>query len=154
MNETLRWVLVIITVIVLVVLLKWARALDVNVVVRVYDGDTIELDDGRTVRLIGVDAPEVDSPYGPEQPFGPESRHYLTKMLLNQKVRVRVGAEQEDKYGRTLGYVYMEEILVNGRIIRDGWARAYRRYPYQERELFMSYEQEARTRGLGIWQKE
>jgi endonuclease YncB( thermonuclease family) len=42
-------------------------------------------------------------------------------------------------------------VLVNGRIIRDGWARAYRKFYHPWRDLFIVYEREARAKRLGMW---
>ncbi len=58
---------------------------------------------------------------------------------------------QVGKYGRTLGYVYLQNTLVNGRIIRDGQARLYRRFAFEYKEQFGYYEAEAKRRGLGLW---
>lgn len=117
----------------------------------VFDGDTIALSDRTVVRLIGVDAPEVNSPYTSEEPFGPQSKAHLSSLVLHRKVSVTVGEPARDRYGRTLAYVYVGDVLVNGRIIRDGWARAYRQFPHPWRDLFIAYEREARSKGLGIW---
>ncbi len=151
MRDSVRWPLVVLVLLVLVVLVEWAKRLDLIEVVKVYDGDTIELKDGTKVRLIGVDAPEVESPYTHAEPGGDQSRDSVKAMLLGQRVRVVQGPQPFDKYGRSLGYVYLGDVLVNGRIIRDGWARAYRRYDYRERELFIAYEKEAQARRLGLW---
>jgi len=126
----------------------------VHLVVHVFDGDTILLDDSRKIRLIGVDAPEVQSPYHDLEPFGEDSKTYLTSLLGNKKVSLTIGDPAKDKYGRTLAYVYSGDVLVNGRIIREGWARAYRRFYHPWRDLFIAYEREARSRGLGMWRDE
>ncbi len=120
-------------------------------VVHVYDGDTIKLDDGRKVRLIGIDAPEVESPYSNAESFGEESKRYLAFLLRGKEVTIKPGWETCDRYGRTLAYVYADNVLVNGRMIRDGWARAYRRFDHEYRDLFIVYEKEAKARGIGIW---
>ncbi|HQI02796.1 MAG TPA: thermonuclease family protein [Deltaproteobacteria bacterium] len=120
-------------------------------VVWVYDGDTIRIDDGRKIRLIGVDAPEVESPYTKEEPYGSLSRKHLNTLLTGKKVFIKVGEEPSDRFGRTLAYVYADDILVNGRMIRDGWARVYMKFDYEYKELFAAYEREARAKGLGIW---
>ena len=122
-----------------------------HVVSVVYDGDTIRLEDGTRVRLIGVDAPEVGSVYRAPEEFGEESKAYLTSLLLGRKVHIAVGDPPRDVYGRTLAYVYLDDVLVNGRIIREGWARAYRVFRHPMRDLFIAYEREARSRGLGMW---
>jgi micrococcal nuclease len=125
-----------------------------HIVMQVFDGDTIMLDDHRKIRLMGVDAPEVQSPYRDEEPYGQESKAYLTSLVLNKKVTLTIGDPPKDKYGRTLAYVNLGDVLVNGRIIRDGWARAYRQFYHPWRDLFMVYEREARAKGLGMWKNQ
>jgi micrococcal nuclease len=152
-KEYVRWPLVVFVILLIVAfLLRWAGRLDVHEVIRVYDGDTIQLDDGRTIRLIGVDAPEVDSPYSKAEPFGEESRAYLQRLLSGKKVSIKVGPTPVDRYGRTLAYVYVGDVLVNGRIIKDGWARAEMRFHHRCRDLFAAYEKEARAKRIGMWE--
>jgi micrococcal nuclease len=122
-------------------------------VVRVYDGDTIQIEDGRKIRLIGVDAPEVESPYTKEEPYGSLSRKYLNGLLAGKKVLIIVGKEPFDRFGRTLAYVYADDVLINGRIIRDGWARVYMRFDFEYKDLFTAYEKEARAKSVGVWQR-
>jgi micrococcal nuclease len=140
-------------IVLLVFLLRWAKNLDIHEVIKVYDGDTIQIDDGRNIRLIGVDAPEVSSPYSKEEPFGKESREHLRKLVAGRKVQVRVGAAALDRYGRTLAYIYADDVLINGRIIRDGWAQADVRFDYKNRDLFVAYEKEARAQRIGMWER-
>jgi micrococcal nuclease len=146
-----RWILVVFAVFSLMGFRHWAGESCSHTVTRVIDGDTIRIDDGRKVRLAGVDAPEVDSPYSREEPCGPQSRAYLKALIEGRKVTVKAGREPYDRYGRTLAMVYLDDVLVNGRIIRDGWARAYRRFDYPYKDLFIAYEAEAKARGIGIW---
>ena len=153
----IRRILIPLTSLAIIVVLGICHGLCANkfhTVVTVFDGDTIALDDGRKVRLIGVDAPEVESPYRKREPFGDESRVYLSALILEKKISLVVGDPPKDRYGRTLAYVYMGDVLVNGRIIRDGWAFAYRKFHHQWSDLFLIYEREARSRGIGIWKKE
>ena len=154
MKDYIRWPLVAGTMIVLVVLFHMAKQLDLHEVRRVYDGDTIELDDGRKIRLIGVDAPEVESPYSKAEKYGQASKKHLRKLLNQKKVYIKVGPTTYDKYGRTLAYVYADDVLINGRMIRDGWAQAYIRFNYKYKDLFVAYEKEARAKGIGMWQDE
>jgi micrococcal nuclease len=146
--------LISLTLIVLLFIYHGLCANKFYAVVTVFDGDTIELDDGRKVRLIGVDAPEVESPYRKREPFGDESKAYLSALILEKKISLVVGDPPKDRYGRTLAYVYLGDVLVNGRIIRDGWAFAYRKFHHQWSDLFLVYEREACSRGIGIWKKE
>ncbi len=118
---------------------------------RVFDGDTLLLHDGTRVRLIGVDAPEMDTPYTVREPYGPESKAFLSSLVMDREVRLSCTDPARDKYGRILAYVYAGDVLVNGRMIREGWARAYRQFRHPWRDLFIMYEKEARSQGLGMW---
>lgn len=104
----------------------------------VLDGDTIVLDDcetGETIRLLGVDAPEIEHPDQVEECFGPEAAAYMTDLVLGEYVTLRFDAECTDKYERTLAYVYLppdagsdKEILVNDLVIRQGYAEFYEEF--------------------------
>lgn len=77
----------------------------------VNDGDTITLKDGRLVRLIGVDSPEVDFQYPHlSEPYAEEARHFLQKYLQpGQRLNLSFDKKKLDPYGRTLAYVYTEK---------------------------------------------
>jgi len=120
-------------------------------VVRVMDGETLACDDGRMIRLIGVapfrDVPGDDRAAGAGDP----SKRYLERMIGGRRVRIKPASPVKDQRGRIPAYVYAGEILLNGRMIRDGYALADPDRGYPEHELFESYESQARTSGLGIW---
>ena len=95
-------------------------------VVRVVDGDTIVvLINGvqEKVRLIGVDTPEIFDPRGLAQCFGEEANVFTRSLLDNKVVRLEADASQgdRDKYERLLRYVYLDNTLVNERIISEGY---------------------------------
>lgn len=127
--------------------------------VRVVDGDTIVIEgpDGKraSVRLIGVDTPEVKHPRKPVEPHGPEASAYTKARLVGRKVRlVRDGTAGDfDRYGRTLAYVYVGDECVNETLIREGYGRAYRDYPMSpvERTRYAIVEAHAREAGRGLW---
>ena len=77
-------------------------------VVRVSDGDTLKLQDGRSVRVLGINAPEIAHGKNVGQPFGRESRAAAQALIGASKGKVRLGFEQErhDHYGRLLAHVY------------------------------------------------
>lgn len=154
MKKIIRPPLVAFLIMLLMALISWGKQRDLLEVAKVYDGDTIELKDGRKIRLIGVDAPEVDSPYAKKEPYGEESKAYLSNLLSGKKVSIRVGEDPKDRFGRTLAYVYVGDVLVNGRIIRDGFARVYEKFDYEYKDLFKAYEREAKSRAIGIWKGE
>ena len=79
----------------------------------VIDGDTIRLENGETVRLIGIDAPELS------QPGGEMSRLYLAHLILGRKITLDKGYEDRDKYNRLLRFVCFDNVCVNEEMIRQ-----------------------------------
>ncbi len=115
-------------------------------VVRVADGDTLSVLDGRNrqhkVRLFGIDTPERD------QPHGTRSLRALAELVADRRVGVVV--VETDDYGRTVGNVYLDDRLVNLVMVQGGHAWWYRYYAPHERALEAA-EQQARARGAGLW---
>lgn len=132
-----------------------------SVVVGVADGDTafIEIDGVReTVRLVGIDAPESDGPYREPGCFGAEAAARLRELLPSgERVRVETDPAQDprDRFDRLLGYVFRpgEDRSVNRQLVAEGMARVYvyRADPFSFVEEFRRAEDEARSRGLGLW---
>jgi micrococcal nuclease len=120
--------------------------------VRVVDGDTIELDGGEHVRLIGVDTPESVDPRRPVEPFGKEASAFTRRMAEGKTVRLEFEEETVDTYGRTLAYVYLPDgTLLNREIIRQGYGHAYTRFPFRYEREFVILERQARAAGRGLW---
>ncbi len=88
-------------------------------VTRVIDGDTIEIDNNESVRLLGINTPERGEPYFEQ------ATEFLESLILNETVRLEFGKEEKDKYGRTLGYVFLNDENVNLEIIERGFANFY-----------------------------
>jgi len=129
-------------------------ALDARLV-RVTDGDTISVTLGgkrERVRLIGIDTPETKhSPRGP-QPFADEATDALRGLLGRHPLQLRLDAEERDRYGRLLAYVYANDVFVNEAMVRQGWARALRIPPnVRHAKTFDRLAREARRGRLGIW---
>lgn len=89
-----------------------------RVVVRVVDGDTVELGDGETVRLVGIDTPEVGE-CGYER-----AARRLEQLVLGRQVRLGESDEDRDGYGRLLRYVDAGELDAGLQLIREGLAIA------------------------------
>jgi endonuclease YncB( thermonuclease family) len=122
-------------------------------VTRVLDGDTIVLDIGETVRLIGVDAPETHHPELPVQRFGEESTEFLRRFTEGFECTLEYEPSNiRDQYGRLLAYVFVGDRLANTEIIRRGYAYAYTRFPFRRQAEFIALEREARGRQYGLWQ--
>ncbi|MBA7541590.1 hypothetical protein ES705_33906 [subsurface metagenome] len=121
-------------------------------VVRVLDGDTIILDNGETVRLIGVDAPEIHHPEIPVQRFGEEATEFLRRFAEGFECTLEYEPNNiRDLYGRLLAYVFVGDRLANAEIIRRGYAYAYMRFPFRRQAEFISLEHEAREHQYGLW---
>ncbi len=119
---------------------------------RAVDGDTIVLDGNEKVRLIGVDTPETKDPRKPIQYFGQEAYEFTKSLVEGKKVRLEYDQTKEDKYGRTLAYVYLEDgTFLNAEIIKQGYGFAYTRFPFKYLEEFRQYEREARENERGLW---
>src|SRR4051794_23567305 len=99
-----------------------------GVVTRVVDGDTVHVAVGghdETVRYIGIDTPESVKPGTPVQCFAHAASAANGRLVDGQRVRMRYDAEQRDRYGRLLAYVYRERdgAFVNAELVREGYAR-------------------------------
>jgi endonuclease YncB( thermonuclease family) len=103
-------------------------------VTRVVDGDTIELSDGRSVRIVGIDTPE-------EGACGyPEATSRMEQLVLGKRVRLGESDEDVDRYGRLLRYANVGRIDAGLRQIKSGHAIArydsrdgYGRHPREDR---------------------
>ncbi len=125
------------------------------VVTKVIDGDTIMLENGDTVRYIGVDAPALKKNEGGPQFYSREAAKQNKSLVLMKKVRLEYDVEKKDSKGYLLAYVFVKKTFVNGELVRTGSARAAVKPPNQKyKDLLAKYEQEARDRCVGLWQEE
>lgn len=120
---------------------------------RVVDGDTLKLDGGVRVRLMGIDTPEIAHDGQPDEPWGREAAEWLKQRLTGKRVRLEYDREREDRYGRTLAFVYLGDVLINEEIVREGFGRAETRYPYSSemKRRLTAAEDEARAAGRRMW---
>lgn len=119
------------------------------------DGDTIVLVDGRKVRYIGINAPEVDHPkYNQKaEPFGDDALQFNKSLVLRKQVRLEFDKEKFDQYDRLLAYVFLPNgTFVNLELIRSGYAYYLARKPNDryDRQLLKA-QREAMTAGRGMW---
>jgi micrococcal nuclease len=127
-------------------------------VVEVIDGDTIKVDIGEkieTVRLIGMDTPEIANSYSSrEDYFGPEAAQYAKQLLENRSVYLIPDPMQSnrDKYDRLLRYVFLEDgTLINAKLVAEGYAYNYIYEPFQFMKQFDYLEKQAKEKQLGLW---
>lgn len=159
-----RHTLITLLVLVLVVLggavLRWSAVGTVQAqptgdtqevsVTRVVDGDTIEVspqvEGTEDVRLIGMNTPETD------QPYGPEATEFTTERLEGQDVTLEFDEDPTDQFGRALAYVWLGDELFNETLVREGYAEVATYPPnvkYEDRLL--AAEEGARAASVGIW---
>lgn len=125
----------------------------------VVDGDTLRVRSGRevrTVRLIGIDAPERSHPSKPEEYLADEAAGRLASLCDGKTVRMEGDREETDRHGRLLRYVFLsppDGRLVNLEMVREGYARAYRRFPFSRQAEFQEAEEEAWRKGNGVWRE-
>jgi endonuclease YncB( thermonuclease family) len=117
-------------------------------VVGVSDGDTLTLlvPDGASYRQVKVRLGEIDTPES-RQPYGERAKQTLSDLAYNKPARVVV--QDTDKYGRTVGRVYVGNLDVNAEMIRQGAAWAYRQY--LKDQSLLALEQQAKTAKRGLW---
>lgn len=124
-------------------------------VTRVVDGDTIEVTmNGKNedVRLLLIDTPETVHPQKPVEPFGPEASRFVKEKLEGQNVRIEVGKEERDNYGRLLAYVFLGEETIQEMLLSNGWAAtAYLYNDLQMLEDFHAAQQTAIDAEIGVW---
>lgn len=117
-------------------------------VIYVDDGDTIFLSDGREVRYIGIDTPEVGKYYYLE------ATNKNRELVLGKEVAVEYDQQKIDPYGRHLAYISVGGDLVNLKLVEEGYARAKIFFPDKKySKIFVEAEKKAQTKKIGIWQK-
>jgi len=114
-------------------------------VVGVADGDTVTILTPERqqvkIRLGQIDAPEK------AQPFGQRSKQSLSDLIVGKEVRVKV--ETTDRYGRTVGRIFQDDIDVNLEQVKRGMAWAYRQYLTDK--AFLDAEHTAKAAKIGLW---
>lgn len=127
-------------------------------VLRVIDGDTIQIEGGALVRYIGIDTPElrkrVDQrwKYDPEV-FGLEAKRFNAQLVEGKPIQLEFDVQRQDKYQRLLAYVYVDGVFVNEEMIKQGYARLLTIPPnvkYVER--FRKASKGAKREKRGMWQ--
>ncbi len=117
--------------------------------VRVIDGDTIDVELGgliRRVRYIGINAPER------EQPFYAEATEANRRLVEGKPLLLVRDVSETDRYGRLLRYVIAGKVFVNLALVREGYAQVHTAPPDVScAAAFIKAEREARAAGRGLW---
>ncbi len=126
-------------------------------VVRVIDGDTIQVccvfGDRVTVRYVGIDTPETHHPMKGVERAGKEASEANRKLVDGKTVTLEFDVQEQDRYGRLLAYVYLEEgTFVNAWLVEKGYAAVMTIPPNVKHEgLFLKLQREAREQRRGLW---
>ena len=120
-------------------------------VVRIADGDTVTVLDTSNkqfkIRLMGIDAPEK------KQAFGSKSKQALSALVFNKQVSVEYS--KKDRYGRTLGKIFVDGVDANLEQVKTGMAWHYKKYQneqsVEDRSLYAQAEEQARAAKSGLW---
>src|SRR3972149_1057581 len=116
----------------------------------VMDGDTVKLTNGKIVRYIGVNAPEIKA----KDCFGNEAKSINAKLVKGKKIKLVSDKSNTDKYGRLLRYVYAGNSFVNDYLIKNGYATEFTVSPDNKySKLFKQSQKEARVNKSGLWGK-
>ncbi|MDD4726624.1 MAG: stalk domain-containing protein [Tissierellia bacterium] len=128
-------------------------------VTRVVDGDTIKVNfNGKeeSLRLIGIDTPESVHPDASRNVLEGRIASDYTKTLLEGKdIELEFDDEERDKYGRLLAYVYINGIMVNKLLLKEGYAQVST-YPPNVKYVdeFNQIQRIARENNKGLWSYE
>lgn len=132
---------------------------ETGIVASVVDGDTLVLESGLEVRLVGIQAPKL--PLGRPDfvawPRAEEAKAALERMALGQAVQLRYGGTRRDRYGRALAHIEIvpedgEPVWLQREMVAQGLARVYSFADNRQCVgALMNVERDARDSGLGLW---
>lgn len=115
-------------------------------VTRVIDGDTVDTDRLGRVRLIGVDTPEEG------RCFNTAATRFTRQRLSGKVVGYELGVERKDRYGRTLAYLYRDDLMHDLDLARNGYAKVLTIRPNDKYAgAFRRAAQRARLKNAGVW---
>ncbi|MDD4954879.1 MAG: thermonuclease family protein [Candidatus Omnitrophica bacterium] len=126
-------------------------------ITKIIDGDTVRLENGETLRYIGIDTPEIKIKrngrfsYRP-QPFALDAKKLNEKLVKDKIVRVEFDVEKTDRYNRLLGYCFIANTMVNAKLVEEGFAVIYT-FPPNVKYVgtFVNAQKNARKNAKGMW---
>jgi micrococcal nuclease len=124
-------------------------------VLHIVDGNTIDvqLDERKIrVRYIGINTPETAHPRKGVEPFGKEAKEANRRLVEWKTVRLELDIEKWDRYRRLLAYVYVDDLMANAELVRQGYAQVATFPPnVKYQEVFLRLQREAREAKRGLW---
>jgi len=121
---------------------------------RVFDGDTVMLENGTKIRLLGINTPEVEHRNKSGQPGGEKAKRWLEQAVLGKKIRVQKDIEKKDKYGRTLAHIFTQNRRhINLELVELGLATVNIHPPNLKfTDELLRAQKLAESKKLGIWE--
>lgn len=126
-------------------------------ITKVIDGDTVELENGGKVRLLGIDTPETKDTRKSVECFGKQASNETKNLLEGKMVLLEKDISETDKYGRLLRYIFLplpddRSLFVNDYLIREGFAKALNYPPdVKYNDQFREAERSAKENKKGLW---
>ena len=118
----------------------------------IYDGDTVRLKDGRRIRIIGINTPEMGRDGAPNEAYALEAKQYLQSLLRRGQVKLVLGKEHQDRYKRWLGHLLVGETLVAESMLQQGLGFQVVVPPNNRFWRCLNQAQSrAERQGLGVW---
>ena len=130
-------------------------------IARVIDGDTFVLADSQHVRILGINAPEIERPGKPAQPYADSAASFTRSLIEGKQIKLTFEDRTYDIFGRLLAYVWLtntkgqDSLFIQAELLKAGLARiSY--YPKGKRyyELFYNLRRTAMRDKRGIWRRE
>jgi len=124
----------------------------------VIDGDTLKLESGESIRLIGVDANKLykGETKIPDE-FGNKAAELSKSWVENKIVLLELDkTELRDQYGRVLAYVWVDDKMLNMELIKRGFAKISQEFlngKFKYKEMFLEAENYAKEHKLGLWKE-
>lgn len=118
----------------------------------VIDGDTVKTAAGDSIRLLGVDTPEIDWENGKHEFYAQKAKDFTVKNLKGKNVDLEYDTEKKDDYGRTLAYIFQNGENFNQKLLEKGYASLMIVQPNDKYESeFKKAVKEARESRKGVW---
>jgi micrococcal nuclease len=127
-------------------LLLYAYETEIVHIKAALDGDTVVLEDGRRVRYLGINTPEW------QEPFSIKAKR-LNKELVNRRTaKLEFDKRKTDGYKRLLAYVYIDNEMINSRLVQEGLAHVFLIPPNTRYgNLFLKLQEKAKKQKKGMW---
>jgi micrococcal nuclease len=122
---------------------------------RIIDGDTLVLQGGLRVRVLGIDAPEMEKEGQPAEFLAHKAKAVMGDLTRGQTLHLEYDRQRYDHYGRLLAYLFLSDgTFINAELVRQGLARVYFHAPNERyRDRLLAAQREAIEAQRGVWLK-